>query len=81
MSREQELGLDKKRKKFDVREEYFVSLLPTLLKILSTISRVCPRVLETQCDESGGLGTEAHRAAKGLARMGRCANAAIKPAT
>ncbi|SRR6266702_3424775 len=25
MSREQELGLDKKRKKFDVREEYFVS--------------------------------------------------------
>jgi len=25
MSREQELGLDRKRKKFDVREEYFVS--------------------------------------------------------
>jgi hypothetical protein len=31
MSREQELGLDKNRKKFDVREEYFVSTkLPTL---------------------------------------------------
>ena len=25
MSREQELGLDRSRKKFDVREEYFVS--------------------------------------------------------
>jgi hypothetical protein len=26
MSREQELGLDRNRKKFDAREEYFVSL-------------------------------------------------------
>ena len=26
MSREQELGLDRNRKKFDVREEYFVSI-------------------------------------------------------
>ena len=28
MSREQELGLDRNRKKFDVREEYFVSSSP-----------------------------------------------------
>jgi cytochrome c oxidase assembly protein subunit 16 len=28
MSREQELGLDKHKKKFDVREEYFVSSRP-----------------------------------------------------
>ena len=26
MSREQELGLDRSRKKFDAREEYFVSI-------------------------------------------------------
>ena len=35
MSREQELGLDKNRKKFDVREEYFVSPLPPYTRTLS----------------------------------------------
>ena len=33
MSREQELGLDRNRKKFDAREEYFVS--PLLFRLLS----------------------------------------------
>lgn len=28
MSKEQELGLQKNRKQFDIREEYFVSVLP-----------------------------------------------------
>ena len=30
MSREQELGLDRNRKKFDAREEYFVSSFVSL---------------------------------------------------
>ena len=38
-------------------------------------------VIETECDESGGLGTEAHRAATRLARMGRRTSAAVKPTT
>lgn len=50
MSREQELGLDKNRKKFDVREEYFVSTplpLPSPLALridtLSESSILVPR--------------------------------------
>jgi hypothetical protein len=77
MSREQELGLDKNRKKFDVREAYFVSP-PAFMK---NVPYDFCFVVEIECVGSGGLGTEAHRAAKGLARMGRRARAAIKPDT
>jgi hypothetical protein len=38
MSREQELGLDRNRKKFDAREEYFVSLPFFRLSLLSSFS-------------------------------------------
>jgi hypothetical protein len=41
MSREQELGLDRNRKKFDAREEYFVSssFLPSVRPPSFLISR------------------------------------------
>jgi hypothetical protein len=45
MSREQELGLNKNRKKFDVREEYFVSLpLCNHPSEIVPLTIVCPRV-------------------------------------
>jgi hypothetical protein len=38
MSREQELGLDRNRKRFDAREEYFVSLYPFLSSLSLSLS-------------------------------------------
>ncbi len=66
MSREQELGLDRNRKQFDVRAEYFVRTpyLYALPHVSLNVSCVC---VEIECDESGGLGTEAYRAAQGPA--------------
>jgi hypothetical protein len=38
MSREQELGLDRNRKRFDARAEYFVSLFLFYLRSVSLLS-------------------------------------------
>jgi len=39
VTKEQELGIDKNRKKFDIREEYFVSTSPPPLSLVSILSR------------------------------------------
>ena len=78
MSREQELGLDRNRKKFDAREEYFVSLFR--LPSATDYSEIFVSV-EAECGESRGMGTEAHRATERFAGMGRRACRAAKPTT
>lgn len=41
VTKEQELGIDRNRKKFDIREEYFVSHFSSLsLSLISILSRV-----------------------------------------
>ena len=78
MSREQELGLDRNRKKFDAREEYFVSLFR--LPSATDYSEIFVSV-EAECGESRGMGTEAHRETERFAGMGRRACRAAKPTT
>ena len=51
MSREQELGLDRNRKKFDAREEYFVSLPFFRLSPPSSLS-LFPFFFSNICGES-----------------------------
>ena len=80
MSREQELGLDRNRKRFDAREEYFVSssvsLPPPLCECEMDNSGVC---VEAECGESRGMGTEAHRETERFTGMGRRACGAAQP--
>ena len=40
VTKEQELGIDKNRKKFDIREEYFVSTSPPLLSCIDSEPRL-----------------------------------------
>lgn len=66
MSKEQELNLDKNRKKFDIREEYFVAfgLRPLSLVFLYSLFAA------VKCLSWWGLGTKAHSATQRSARMG-----------
>jgi hypothetical protein len=88
MSREQELGLDRNRKKFDAREEYFVSPLPFSLSLSLSSSSWTRQIsdmsfggVEAERGESRGMGAEAHRETERSAGMGRRTCGAAKPTT
>ena len=59
--------MQKDRKQFDIREEYFVSAQVVYMAFL----RPFIPLEETQLGRGAGLGTEAHTASKWCPRMGR----------
>lgn len=76
MNKEQELGLAASRKKFDIREEYFVRpFLPVPRAYRS------PKFRPTASERCSGrgLGAQADRAAEGPTRVGRPAARAPQP--
>lgn len=79
MSREQELGLDRSRKKFDAREEYFVSLFFFLFSFsLSPLFHDVGMYVEAEFGESRGMGTETHRETERVTGMGCRTSAAAE---
>jgi len=70
VSKEQELGLENRKRKFDIREEYFASVSfhipsPRFLRLTS-----CP-FLETQREGCRRLGAQTYRTSSRYTRMGR----------
>jgi len=68
VTKEQEFGIDKNRKKFDIREEYFVSTSPPLSLLYRFWAVV--DLLAAECYDEWGLGAQADTATKGGTRMG-----------
>ena len=66
LNKEQELGLAQNRKKFDIREEYFVSSIPRILLYITQ-----QLLSEIELVRSKRLGAEAHPATSRSSRMGR----------
>jgi cytochrome c oxidase assembly protein subunit 16 len=66
VTKEQELGLKKNRKKFDIREEYFVSLG----SVETSSHRSNCQHTATQCCSRRKLGTKTNTASTGVTRMG-----------
>lgn len=71
LSKAQELGLDKQRKKFDIREEYFVSG-----RIPRRLMRRSNQVVETQLTSRRRLGAKKNTKTERSTRMGRPSNRA-----
>ncbi|KAF8826785.1 hypothetical protein HHX47_DHR5000490 [Lentinula edodes] len=71
LSKAQELGLNKQRKKFDIREEYFVSG-----RIPRRLMRRSNQVVETQLTSRRRLGAKKNTKTERSTRMGRPSNRA-----
>jgi len=70
MSKEEELNLDKNRKKFDIREEYFVAFGFSFSLVTCILTGTCICSTAVKCCSRWGLGAKAHPATQRPARLG-----------